>query len=620
MPTLTASSVRKQLWFAFTVVIALSFLSTAIAIWRLQVLSNDTRNLTERPLAKERLMSGWVVNATVAARRTAAIARAADPELAKYFADETRDSTLRTTELQQKVGELLDTPAEKALFVQVGEARQQYVDTRDRVMALKAEGKHEEAGALFERGFAPAVAAYLGKVNELLALQRKAIDARSADMLGSAERGRAMLVALCLATLASSTAAATLFGRALFRRLGAEPAVASAVAGEIARGNLKVEVPLAAGDGSSLMFALGHMRDSLAGVVGQVRHGATSIGASIATMASESQELSRRTESQAAALEQTASSMEQLTEAIHQSAANAEEANQLAAAASLVAQQGGAMVGQLVGTMGSINESSARIVDIIAVIDGIAFQTNILALNAAVEAARAGEQGRGFAVVASEVRALAQRSASAAKEIKVLIDASTQRIADGSTLAGQAGQTMDGIVASIDRVSGIMNEIVASSREQASGIGQVNQAITQMDGMTQQNAALVEESAVATRAMQAQAGQLSQLVALFQLAPRADAKAAASRTRTSAAARALPAAAAAPLASSSASSAPAGKPAAPAPGAARAAGPAADPAAGPPAAAPAAFPAAAPTARRPRAANPAPPRAAAAAVDDWEEF
>jgi methyl-accepting chemotaxis protein len=182
-----------------------------------------------------------------------------------------------------------------------------------------------------------------------------------------------------------------------------------------------------------------------------------------------------------------------------------------------VARQGGAMVGQLVDTMGAIDASSKRIVDIISVIDGIAFQTNILALNAAVEAARAGEQGRGFAVVAAEVRALAQRSASAAKEIKGLIEASTERVAQGSTLAGQAGETMQGIVEGIGRVSAIMSEIVSSSREQASGIAQVNQAITQMDGSTQQNAALVEESAAATRSMQEQAGQLAQVVALFQV-------------------------------------------------------------------------------------------------------
>jgi methyl-accepting chemotaxis protein len=596
--TTATSSVRTHLRFAFATVIVMSFLSTALAIWRLEGLANDTQALTQRPLAKERLISSWLLNISVAAKRTEAVARAKDPALSAHFANEARDSASRTTELQRKVGELLDTPEEKTLFDQVGVAREPYAAMRDRVMALKAEGKDDEAAALFDKGFTPALDAYITRTRELLALQQKSIDARSSAVLASAERNTTMLIVLCLATLGCSVAAGTLFARALFRRLGGEPADAAKVAGAIAQGNLRVAVPVKPGDNASLMAGLERMRASLADLVGQVRQGSTVIGASIASMAGEAQDLSRRTENQAAALEETASSMEQLTQAIHQSAANAEQANELAAAASLVAQQGGSMVGQLVGTMGAINESSARIVDIIAVIDGIAFQTNILALNAAVEAARAGEQGRGFAVVASEVRALAQRSASAAKEIKTLIDASTHRIADGSALAGQAGETMQGIVQSIDRVTGIMNEIVASSREQASGIAQVNQAITQMDGVTQQNAALVEESAAATRAMQEQAGHLSELVALFQVDAKTDKPAAPQAP----AQRALPPAAK-PAARST--TAPSSKPDAK---------PDAKPAAARRQAAADSAP------RQPRAAAAAPRTAAAAAADDWEEF
>ena len=510
-------SVRNQLRFAFAVVIVLSSLATAIAIWRLQVLSDDTQALTQRPLVKERLISGWLLNTSVAAKRTGAIARSADPELATYYAAETQDSTTRTTALQKQVGDLLDTPEERAVFERIGTARQRYIVTRDRVMALKKAGSDAEARKFFDDEFVPAVTAYLGQVRALLELQQKAIDTRVATVLASADRSSHVLSALCLATLVFSIGAGILFGRTLFRRLGGEPARAAQVAAEIAGGNLCVAVPVAAGDKDSLMAALERMRASLAGIVADVRAGTGTIVSAATTMAGEAQDLSHRTESQAQALEETASSMEELTQAVGQNASHAEEANRMAGDAARVAQQGGAMVGQLVDTMGAINASSARIVDIIAVIDGIAFQTNILALNAAVEAARAGEQGRGFAVVAAEVRALAQRSGAAAKEIKDLIDASTQRVADGATLAGQAGQTMRDIVDSIGRVTGIMNEIVASSREQASGIGQVNQAIVQMDGVTQQNAALVEESAAATRAMHEQAPALAGLVEVFRV-------------------------------------------------------------------------------------------------------
>jgi len=265
------------------------------------------------------------------------------------------------------------------------------------------------------------------------------------------------------------------------------------------------------------MQALKDMTGNLQTLVSQVRSGTDTIATASGQIASGNQDLSSRTEQQASSLEETASSMEELTSTVKQNADNARQANVLAQSASGIAVKGGDVVGQVVGTMASINESSRKIVDIISVIDGIAFQTNILALNAAVEAARAGEQGRGFAVVASEVRNLAQRSAAAAKDIKQLIGDSVEKVETGSQLVEQAGRTMTEIVASITRVTDIMAEITSASVEQSSGIEQVNTAIVQMDQVTQQNAALVEQAAAAAESMQDQAARLSEVVSVFKL-------------------------------------------------------------------------------------------------------
>jgi methyl-accepting chemotaxis protein len=305
--------------------------------------------------------------------------------------------------------------------------------------------------------------------------------------------------------------------RGLRRQLGGEPAEAAGITQRIAEGDLSVPIELEKGDSASLLHAIKGMRDSLARVVGEVRAGTDTIATASGQIAAGNHDLSSRTEEQASSLQQTAASMEELTSTVKQNADNARQANQLALSASEVAVKGGDVVSQVVDTMGSINASSKKIVDIIGVIDGIAFQTNILALNAAVEAARAGEQGRGFAVVASEVRSLAQRSAAAAKEIKTLIDDSVHKVDAGSALVGEAGRTMEEIVASVKRVTDIIGEITAASHEQTQGIEQVSQAITQMDQVTQQNAALVEEASAAAQSMQEQAGNLVDAVRVFKL-------------------------------------------------------------------------------------------------------
>jgi methyl-accepting chemotaxis protein len=326
------------------------------------------------------------------------------------------------------------------------------------------------------------------------------------------------LAAILIAAMAAGVGVATQILRKLFQQLGGDPAVAAGLAGRIAAGDLTVGIALRPGDNSSLLYAMQGMRENLAQLVSRARSATDAISTASAQIASGNQDLASRTSSQAGALEQTASSMQGLTETVAGNAVHARRANDLADAAAETARRGGAVVGEVVQTMGSINASSRRIADIIGVIDGIAFQTNILALNAAVEAARAGEHGRGFAVVASEVRGLAQRSAGAAKEIKALIEDSVQHAEAGSRLADQAGTTMQEVVASIERVAGIMGEITHASHQQSGGIAQVHQAISDMDSATQQNAALVEEAAAAAASMHEQAGQLVEVVSVFRVA------------------------------------------------------------------------------------------------------
>jgi methyl-accepting chemotaxis protein-1 (serine sensor receptor) len=323
---------------------------------------------------------------------------------------------------------------------------------------------------------------------------------------------------VAVSSIVAGVLVAFVFGMLLVRGISRSLAHAVGASNAVAKGDLTHAIHVEGKDEvAQLLTSLSAMQDSLVHIVGQVRTGTDTIATASSQIAAGNQDLSSRTEEQASSLEETAASMEELTSTVKQNADNARQANQLAVSASSVAVRGGSVVSQVVDTMGSINASSRKIVDIIGVIDGIAFQTNILALNAAVEAARAGEQGRGFAVVAAEVRSLAQRSAAAAKEIKTLIDDSVSKVGEGSKQVAEAGKTMDEIVDSVKRVTDIMAEITAASQEQTQGIEQINQAITQMDQVTQQNAALVEEAAAAASSLQEQAGGLSQVVSVFRL-------------------------------------------------------------------------------------------------------
>ena len=415
--------------------------------------------------------------------------------------------------------------------------------------AALAKAAAEVHGALVQDGLLPGLAALrAGNLKELMRLQTARLQPMSAsleqslDALMNVQIGAARaqyaatlsqvatlrvatMLAIGLGVLLAAACGYTLT-RSIGRQLGAEPAEAAALAQRVTAGHLDTTVTLRDGDSGSLMALLKTMQASLGDVVGRVRQNADSVASASAQIAQGNNDLSARTEQQASALQQTAASMEELSATVQQNADNARQANQLALGASTVAVRGGEVVGRVVDTMKGINDSSKRIADIISVIDGIAFQTNILALNAAVEAARAGEQGRGFAVVAAEVRSLAQRSAEAAKEIKGLITASVERVEQGTALVDEAGATMSEVVNSIKRVTDIMGEISAASTEQSAGVAQVGEAVTRMDQATQENAALVEQSAAAAENLMQQAQMLVQVVAVFSTGAAAAAPAA----------------------------------------------------------------------------------------------
>ena len=406
------------------------------------------------------------------------------------------------------------TVDQHALLGQVKEAASAAAPLIAKVVELGFADRAEDAAKVLIKDLPPSQFKWQNGLSGLIDLEHRLSNDYVADANRDYEIAQVTMLTLTVLAILLGIAIAWTITRGITRPINE----AVRVARTVAAGDLTSQIVATQTDETGqLMQALREMNDSLLKIVGQVRNGADSMATASSQIAAGNQDLSSRTEQQASSLQQTAASMEELTSTVRHNADNALQANQLASQASSVAVHGGAVVAQVVDTMGSINASSRKIVDIIGVIDGIAFQTNILALNAAVEAARAGEQGRGFAVVASEVRALAQRSADAAKEIKHLIDDSVSKVERGSSQVSAAGKTMEEIVASVRRVTDIMAEIAAASQVQTLGIEQINQAVVQMDQVTQQNAALVEESAAAADSLQGQASQLVQSVGVFKL-------------------------------------------------------------------------------------------------------
>jgi len=498
----------------FALVLALVVAIAGIGVVRLQTVGDATREMARQSLEKERLASAWLLATSTNSVRTFALLKSNDPEVQEFLQKNISKNSAVINETQKKLEEMLDTPEEQGLSKDIRTRRAEYLEIRNTILKLKSDGKLDEAAELGKEKLVPTLDAYDASIRAMVTHQKDRIDQSATAIEALYSSGRNEVIVLAALALAVGSVLAWLLTRSITRPIDEAMLIAETVASGDLSQDFETE---RGGDFGRLLRGLGEMEDTLTDVVGRIRTASDSIVVASKQIAAGNQDLSSRTEEQASSLEQTAASMEELTSTVKQNADNARQANQLAVSASEVAVKGGKVVNEVVDTMASINASSRKIVDIIGVIDGIAFQTNILALNAAVEAARAGEQGKGFAVVAAEVRSLAQRSAAAAKEIKSLIDDSVGKVDMGTTLVGEAGKTMDEIVGSVRRVTDIIGEITAASQEQTSGIEQINQAITQMDQVTQQNAALVEEAAAAAASLQEQAGGLSQVVGMFKL-------------------------------------------------------------------------------------------------------
>ena len=507
------SKIGTRLAAGFGLLLTLMVMLTATGSWLLREANGLTDTILHDANAKERLVTEWRHSAELNAARIALILASDDPALQRETEASMRMTSERISQVQKELEQKVASASGKALFTATQEQRQRYSELRQSLVRAKEAGDN----ATVKAGMAAMNAArdaYTSSIATLGEHQRKKAETLGAALEEESKRGQLLLAGLCTVALVLALACTVTVTRSITRPLQR----AMTVAQDVSDGRLSNHTEACSRDETGqLLAALYKMNGDLFRIVSAVRDSSSAIVVASDEIASGNEDLSARTEQQASSLEETASSMEELTATVKHNADNTRQADQLASAASDVAAKGGAVVAQVVETMGSISASAGKITDIIGVIDGIAFQTNILALNAAVEAARAGEQGRGFAVVASEVRNLAQRSASAAREIKDLIDTSSRDVAAGTELVGKAGNTMEEILSSVSRVTTIVRDISLANEEQESGIAQINQAIGQMDSVTQQNAALVEEASAASQALRAQASQLRELVGTFTL-------------------------------------------------------------------------------------------------------
>jgi len=505
--------VAHRLCLAFGLMMLMTLAICLVGLTSLDAQGERVEELATRHMPVVQSAGEWHARVEAAAKDMRALFIVAEDDLLEEVAN-IRNGRAERDRLQTAVIQGVQSPKSKAALRAAMDVGKVYLQMELDFLQLAEHAKMEEARDLLLNRIRRVQFAYIEALNKLAHVM--ADEARELAA-ASAATSRASIVAMAAFT-AGCIVFGILFGWAVTRSVTRPVGQAVETARRVARGDLSVEIPTTRRDEiGQLLQALQEMTHRLRELVGEVAGGAHTVAHTSAQIAQGHLDLSQRTEEQASTLEETASSMEELTSTVRQNADNAHQADQLAAEASEVALKGGAVVGQVVSTMNGISAASRKIGDIIGVIDGIAFQTNILALNAAVEAARAGEQGRGFAVVAAEVRSLAQRSAQAAKEIKVLIGNSVQQVDAGTRLVDAAGHTMEDIVVSVKKVSTLIAEIAAASREQSSGIEQVNTAVAQMDHVVQQNASLVEEATAATESMKAQSESLLQLVSRFRL-------------------------------------------------------------------------------------------------------
>jgi methyl-accepting chemotaxis protein len=510
------SGIKQRLVIAFSILILVFVLMSAAGAWLLFENSRAAAEMANRANANfriEQVAGSWVAETRADAVRAAISAYSDDPELARVAGLGAAAAPVQPLQFKE-LERLVEGPQARALLNTAGTKRNSYLEFRKTVLEKKTAGQGAEAAALLTSSLLPAAAAYVGSLERLVENNAAQFRKDAAEATATAEKGRNLLIGAGIAGMLLGILYAWWTTSSVSRPLR----LAASVAIQVADGDLTGQLDAReVSETGHLLQALAHMMDQLRSLLAQVSAGAHTVADTSAQIAQGNVDLAQRTEEQAATLEETAGSMEHLTATVAQNAQSARQASELAAGASEVAHKGSEVVDQLLLTMDGILDASKKIADIIGLIDGIAFQTNILALNAAVEAARAGEQGRGFAVVAAEVRNLAQRSAAAAKEIKTLIGDSMRKVQAGSSLADASGNTMVEIVSAVKKVSALIAEIAAASLEQSSGIQQVNTAVTQMEQVVQQNASLVEQATAATESMKEQAGSLLETVSRFKL-------------------------------------------------------------------------------------------------------